>query len=500
MNNRKMTYGLIGLYIAVVLFAGCIPEESLEWSADGSVGLLQTKESLYIVDGNNGGLTEIARGKILPWPGISKDGNLIVYSKEVNCPNLAEGLKLLPIGEVKMIDRYAGQMKERLLIDTSTAEKFLSDKNFLDKEPFIDENFKGFNEEYRNWVIRYMCEKADKKLVERLGDAVIAMAGAKEIKYSKLVVVPRNDPNNQKVVAVSVSQIWKSCFSPNGKYITYLVAGLKDTHNRSMVKFDLYVASLPQNIKAMHLASNVAFGYDWRSDSRAVVYMQAEQGDYDNDKFVPGTVKETTIVDANDNLLSEAIGTDKQDSVAACRCTGCTDGFAGVVFYWWMKVQYGQSGRILFSSAVMKFPSSKIDEERASLFYYDTTAGTVAEVLPAGIARDSDNLHLFSLSADGRRVLLPMDKNRFALYGFGESSANVLVPENECFGDNPPKIAPAWKGRDEVSCLVSEKSHFLTGGGQKEHNRKEIVILNAKGEFKRILSEKWPDEIMKNFE
>lgn len=41
------------------------------------------------------------------------------------------------------------------------------------------------------------------------------------------------------------------------------------------------------------------------------------------------------------------------------------------------------------------------------------------------------------------------------------------VMQNEGFGEeNVLDFAPAWKGNNEISCLVSEKSHFLIKEGQ----------------------------------
>ena len=67
------------------------------------------------------------------------------------------------------------------------------------------------------------------------------------------------------------------------------------------------------------------------------------------------------------------------------------------------------------------------------------------------------------------------------------------VMQNEGFGEeNVLEFAPAWKGNNEISCLVSEKSHFLIKEGQQKYRRKEIIILGTDGEFLRVLSENWP--------
>ena len=54
-------------------------------------------------------------------------------------------------------------------------------------------------------------------------------------------------------------------------------------------------------------------------------------------------------------------------------------------------------------------------------------------------------------------------------------------------------MMPSWKGSDEVAALVGKKSRFLLEEGQEECDREEIVILSGEGEFRKVLSEEWPD-------
>ena len=58
-----------------------------------------------------------------------------------------------------------------------------------------------------------------------------------------------------------------------------------------------------------------------------------------------------------------------------------------------------------------------------------------------------------------------------------------------------PKILPAWKGNDGISLQVSSKSHCLTEE-QRKRDRKEMVIVDAAGNLKSVLSTGWPDEAL----
>ena len=117
MNNRRATYGLVVFYIAVIFITGCIPdpEDTLEWSQDGSTGLLRVQGALFLIDGQTGQLTEVAKQNVQPWPDISKDGGLVAYSEEVECASLSEGLKMLPAVQVQIIKFYAERTRRNIL-------------------------------------------------------------------------------------------------------------------------------------------------------------------------------------------------------------------------------------------------------------------------------------------------------------------------------------------------------------------------------------------------
>ncbi|MCJ7778098.1 MAG: hypothetical protein MUP16_07285, partial [Sedimentisphaerales bacterium] len=88
-------------------------------------------------------------------------------------------------------------------------------------------------------------------------------------------------------------------------------------------------------------------------------------------------------------------------------------------------------------------------------------------------------------------------KNTVGIYAIGGDLdlSKVLIDDNEGFGEGESLIAQ-WKGPDQVSCLVSEKSHYLTADPNVPHRRKEIVILDTNGNLQQILSKDWPDELL----
>jgi hypothetical protein len=483
-------------YIIVTLIIGCIPQESLQWSADGSTGLLRIKGALYLVDGETGNLTQIADREVLPWPGISNGGKLIAYTRQFVCDDLSEALKLLPPGQTKMLKAHAQLMRDKVFNTGMVNGKF----PLLGKPASGEEEKDTFNDNYRNWVIRYLCENADGALAGKIGTDVIKTGKESELKYFRLFTSPADDPNAKRLIATSIQPFYMIRFSPDAQFLGYLMQPF-EPREPFEGGFDLYVASLKreQDVKAMLVDSPVAALYDWRSDGRAILYLKTE-----NKQFAIGTLIEKTVVDAGNpdksGLLATPADPKKETLLATHNCTGNAKQLAGCYTTPWMKAQYGHNGRVFFASGKLSLPSSKLDEERWSLFCYDSLTGTVAESIPQNAVdfASGDNIHLFELSPDGSRLLLPGKKTTLALYPLGSEpgSMQILINESEGFGGGLSSFAPAWKGNDHFSCLVSGKSHYLVADPNQPRSRKEIVILDAKGNLVQILSQSWPDELL----
>jgi hypothetical protein len=492
MNNRKMACGLLAFYAAVAFVAGCIPEMSLEWSEDGSIGLLRIEGGLALIDGKTGELNKVAEANVGLLPDISKDGNLIAYSEKVDCNNLSEGLKLLPPGQVKMIEHYAEQMKKNILDSRGlTSDRF----------PFPEEGLLLPND-YRNWAIRYLCENADKKFLEILGNEGIEKGKQKAISYFQVVVVPRENPAKKRVVTANVFTTMATRLSPDAKSVAYLMHTQEGQVSNAFEEYGLYVASLETAVKAMLVDSRVAVGYDWREDGKAIAYLSADSKDLSHDEAVLGTINEKMVADANGNLLAEPMQLPEHGSPGTHICTGKTAQLVSTFFYPWSKVQYGLDNRIFFSSFIVPLPASKREQPRCSLFCYDPLTATITDVLPLSVSSHTSqqvfSISQFALSPDGKYVLLPIKHNRFIIYALGTDSMEIPIPEEEGFGEEElPEMPPSWKSSNDISFLVSENSHFLPKAKENEEKpaRKQIVIFNRTNKQSWILSENWPGSL-----
>lgn len=474
--NRISEFRVWTVCLGLVLLAGCFPEDSLDWSADGGVGLLRSRSKLYLVDGGNGTLTPVPVEEVGPWPDIASDGSQIVFSQKWRCETLEEGLQALPPSQAKAV----AQATQRLY------EKILSGELVVNGPDALLGDESGYVAPYRAWVVRLLCENADEQLTQKVGAQIIQKGREAELACSRVVVMSRSDFNKKEVLTTSVLEVLRPRLSPNGKNVAYLTIGPE----RDEETANLFVVSR-SNPEPMCVASAVSLGYDWRPDSQAIAYLRQDPG---KDAAMLGAILEQRICGSDGKLLAEAC--DGADNLfAASRCAGESKQLVGTLFEPLMKVEYAAGGRLFFSSPSVTIPSSDLDESKYSVFCYDAMTGVVSNVLPPSVADYvAEGVDFFFLSPDGTRILLPMKDNRFGIYELGTKSFKLPIQENEKF-DSDNTMMPVWKGNGQIACQVSPESRFVSGRAQQD-DRKEIVVLSAAGDFQSLLSGDWPTQAL----
>ncbi|GAI99751.1 unnamed protein product, partial [marine sediment metagenome] len=258
-----MTLGLVAFYVAVIfILAGCFPENLLEWSDDGSVGVIKVDKVLGLVDDKTGNFTQIPdineQEDLFGNIAISSDGKLIAYSTAVKCSSLSDALKQLPQTQVKLIAHYANQMREQIIHQNGLVNEFPD----IDEGPFKLDG-------YRSWVECYMCENADHELIDKLTPEILEQGKSKEIVLCQLFVATPNQviKGEGELVTASVFAICWPKISPDNKFVAYLFHN--EPYEDIALRFDLYLAALESDVKVLRLAEYVAPGYSWRGDSKA---------------------------------------------------------------------------------------------------------------------------------------------------------------------------------------------------------------------------------------
>lgn len=498
-KKRLVGLFLVVSYAAVSFFTGCVPEDSLHWSRDGSVGIYSKGGSLFLVNGNTGSLTQVEPNEsTTPWPAISPDGLFFAYSKAVKVDDFKKALHRFRPDRVELIKKHADILKRKVLAKDVVLDELPAIGTLKAGRYFSAEEKDDFNSQHVAWVQRYLVENADSQLAEKISPELIKKTKEEELVFYQVVAAPTADPNNRKVLASGSQMLWHIRFSPDSTFVVWM----ENCISKDMFEagFNLYVARCDGQTPPVLVESAVAIGCDFRSDSRAIAYLRADNKDFDTGGLVVGTLVEQTIVDANGKLLAKAVDANYYDSGRSCIWTGPSEDLASVVYQSWMSVSYGLGDRIFFSSPKILLPARNIDEEQPIIFCCDKVTGSISEILPRGAAEFAEaSCHIFDLSHDSREVLLAGSYNSVGIYTMGGDleMSKVLVEEDESFGDSSlPGIAPQWKGADRISCLVGEDSRFIRVDPNTPHRRKEIVILDTDGNLKQILSKDWPDELL----
>lgn len=480
MKNPRAVWHIMALALLPFLWLGCFPEETLEWSDDGSVGLAQAEGKLYLVDGATGVITVIVEKDVTPWPGISPDGQWIVFTQERQAESLQAGLEQLTPGEAAKIRHDAEVLKNRILPAVEPLKAF----------PSLNDT--KLEENYIAWIERYLCENADETLRKKLDEQTYQQGLKADLTYYVLQMAPKENPQEPRVLATSLRKLYRPRFSPDNKAVAYLMGTL----NKEDFAHDLMLAVPERNISAALVGESVCWGCDWRDDSRALAYIETEG---DNDMAIGILAEREIFNDAGELQTQETTMTDS-DFFNSHNCTGKRKELAGVMHNSMAMVEYGLEGRIFFSGVSWTLPATTADEVRWNLFCYDPVTATVANILPSAVRyyatikqdkkSETEDIHLiFSLSPDRRSLLL--GPNRFAIYRLGEDKATYPVEESYAAapGAETYDFLPAWKGNDRISCKVPQNSPLLPEG---ERDKEHVIIINTAGEFQSII--KAPEE------
>lgn len=479
----KMGHMMLVILLSVVLW-GCFPEDTLEWSDDGSAGLARADDKLFWVDGATGTMTVVAEGKVAPWPGISPDGQWIAFTQERQAESLQTGLEQLPPGEAAKIRYDAEALKNKILQAAEPVKTF----------PALEDT--KLEDNYVAWVERYVCENADETLHKKLDEQTYQQGLKAHLTYYVLQMAHREQFDNRKVLAASLRKLYRPRFSPDNQTVAYLMG----TPNNKDFSHDLMLAMPEKNISSALVAENVAWGYDWSDDRRTLVYIDQAQ---DNSDIPLGLLTERSIYNDSAELQVKETPASEAGGFHSHACTMSPEQLAGVMYSSMAMVEYGLEGRIFFASMSFHLPTTHEDDFQWDLYCYDPVTKTVTNILPTALrdyatvkqnknSTDKDNINLiFTLSPDKRSVLL--GANRFAVYRLGENADDVLYPVEESYAAAPGAetydLLPAWKGNDRISCKVPQNSPLLPEG---ERDEDHVIIINTAGEFQSIIKE--PEE------
>ena len=473
---------ILGLFVSIV--AGCLPEDKVDWSDDGLVGVAKIADKLYLIDGKDNTAKIIDAGELQVGPFISADGKMIAYAKNEYFKNADKLSELLPEDRVSVIRQYVRGVHDLIVREGS----FNKDK--IEKEELFPRMQSG---QFAGLVYSLIALQADQALLEVLKpDELKLVEEVKKqgFKLCHLYVVKLNglETGEKRVAHISCFSMVSPRISPDGKSIAYLM--LDDFRDDDKTTYNLYGATLDGRMGAAQVAADVAVGYSWSGDGRKLAFIVNESPGQKREDFMWGSLAERVIVDEQGQLqASPAADRQQYNSMATHYGEGPKAELAGVIFYPGTGVSYHPSGRIFFSSTPMQLPASKLHEEKMSVFCYDPLLKTVTDVLPRGISAPlSMSVFNFEISPNGEKLLLPLQQQRFMIYTLGQGQAISPLDEPNAFGEKEVfKMVPAWKGNNQISCLVKKDCPFLKGVSADFMKDQAVAIIDSRGQFIDVL-------------
>jgi hypothetical protein len=457
------------------LAAGCFPIASMRWSDDGSVGVVATNEKGRLVDGRTGQAADLP--PLAGWvPSVTPDGKHVLYAVRQVFETAEAALAALPKAQQALVAKEADLVTAAVLAGDA-GPGTVTEWPALEHEPL------GGTAVYRNLVLRAVCERADDRLTKAVAPGMLEHAKAQPAAVVQLRMAPIRDAaaGEGRAVAASLYTLTRPRLSPDGRLVAYLCHAVEDGKGGD-APYDLWVSPLEGEPASVRLAANVAIGYAWRPDGRAVAYVSAvgEEGG----RPIIGTLTTLEVVDADGTLLAqEAEGGGDADHVASAE----PGQRAGVIFNRLASAAYLPSGRLLFSSIKVALPMSHLEgDPRQSLFAFDSVTGALADILPTSVSARMGGQAHFELSPDGSRVLVPLGDEGFLVYGIGEAEAKAPLPAGTAAGSKAPP--PAWKGPDHVACWVKRGSDLLKGADLPEGGEDEVLAeVDLDGNLVRVL-------------
>ncbi|MBL7139551.1 MAG: hypothetical protein ISS74_01435 [Planctomycetes bacterium] len=485
--------------------AGCFPFPFalMRWSEDGSVGVLLHEDGWALVDGKTGQTTAFAKpsgrppeddadsvlySQIPTVPNVSADGNWLVYATNEPVEGLDETLRHLPASQVEMIEHDA--LLAGIFQLAAAAAKAVTP----DVEPgttsealeHLSRNPLAASPTYCNLVSRYLRDRGEPAVRAALPPAAPEDAKVRPFPLMRLFLLPIDEAGKGpgRLIAANSFGIVHPRLSPDGRFVAYLSLSPPKAKDEKSPGFDLWVSSLKTDpVITVRVAQNVAYGYTWRPDSRAVACLMAAHPP-SSEALSLAVLTVIQVADAEGSLVAKEAKDGAEPTDAGTR-----EYLVGTLFGPFAVVAYHHTGRLLFSGAAFILPASELQEPRLSIFAFDPITRTVADVLPSSVSQKIDGPY-FEISPDGNHLLIPImskgEMENLMVYNLGESQARGPLADKVKFSEVG---YPAWKGPDHIACWVKPESALLNGAGLGEIGEHETVLVEVdlEGNLVRVL-------------
>lgn len=442
-----------------IYLAACEAEKAIQWSADGKWAVVLSDDSLYLCDdqGNLSGplLKGVERAAWLP----DSSHLAVVRKQDLTWDELAATAPL-------------GFDKQKIIsAATIAANELHGYEGKLDD--FRPSNSKALTSEQWTAALLYLKLHEGPWLEEKLGDDWKDIENLKAAVQSVWVIPAFSAPAENGIrFFATLDGIDDLRAAPDGRVLAIVTShgsGFDDKRTTSLSVVDLRAESEP-----ILVATRVSRFPDWSPDGRDIIFVRYEAEDTNETQL--GRISRVSVRDAEGAILGKF---SKAEDLAT------------VLFQGAVKVSCLPDGRILFAAAEATLPAGKNQlSNQLTLFSLNPgEGGAISRILPGSADQNLPDLAgFFEVSPDGRNVAVPGSKGEVSIVTLASGELTPIIGK----GSADLRTIPVWRNSQQL-CLVAP------AGSRYTSSRRSEVILWSENQT-TILSQHWPDSVLKNIE
>jgi hypothetical protein len=451
--NIRLT-NCLAILGGLFLFTGCIVDERMFWSPDGSRAAVRVPEGLCLVDANgklsaplisdvafaawlpdSRGLVVLRRLTVTNWQDISR---LISRDEGTPVEALAAGLPGIIASALDAVGGDSSALEEKFFkpLKLDVGRAFVAALIcFRDTQP---DTFKKLSGRIEG------ADKFQKELVEA-GQGIVQEISVLRLDGDKIAAQPL-------VLERTLEELSEPKPSPSAAVVAFL---------RDDV---LTVVPLDGKTNRIAITDKVTGSYDWTPDGKSLVWAGRFA-----EKWDPGTINLANI------QRRSVVGATGLPVESESLLLGTA------AFAFMPRVRCLPDGRVLFASQPLQLPAGASSGSEARFYVVDPRT---TNSLPSAIATEPGalpaDLAAFALSPDGRHIAIAESgSDVVAILEIATAKLDVVSPKRAA----KSRTMPAWRGNDELYF----PSLPAVGASRPEWNRWR------KGAAVQVFSGAWPD-------
>lgn len=462
----------IAILLACVLYLGCIPEKRLSWSRDGSRALVRMQEDrLVVLEGSELKPRDL-KMQVMSMDWLADSRHAIVVRQQLY-KDWTSLKPRLTAEEVEKVERAAKDIIAQVMAYQGPIDK-MELRDELLKDGVVAEA-----------AILYARDTASQEFRDKVGPKWKDMSDV-EASIAEIVVVDvaADTQSAEPPIAAFLAAGRVEVFAdPTGQSAAVLLPRPQFSLATGQPAYALAACNLKRPGSMTVLDTKVGACVAWSPDGRQMAYFRYEGSPQVENDDMP-RLGHLTVREFSWNETGTQPTTQKAETRV------------GVVFYAYADLEYLPDDSLIFAAMPVQLPAATGDMPMSwAVYRWDPRyPRTVNRLMDAETMKWFDQPHdqswVFSLSPDGKRLLLIGSKESKKLYICNLQAGQGSIIEGIQLDEHG--IRPQWQGNQAISAMV------VPGNKNGSPTRNELVLFQldsgANVTSSKVLSAGWPDE------